>query len=71
MPLLGQSPMSAAVENVAARTELGMLRAKASPAATLLLLCLQARAASTAATKAQANHTIGTSRTISGGKGSE
>jgi hypothetical protein len=29
MPLLGQSPMSAAIENMAAKTELGMFRAKA------------------------------------------
>ena len=47
-----------------------MLRAKASPAATLLWLLLKARAASRPPTTAPANHTIGTSRTISGGKGS-
>jgi hypothetical protein len=40
MPLLGQSPMSAAIENMAAKTELGMFRAKASPAATLFMLHL-------------------------------
>ena len=56
--------MSAAIENTAAKTELGMSRAKASPAATLLLLLVKARAASTPPTTAQANHTIGTSRTI-------
>jgi hypothetical protein len=61
--------MSAAIDNTAAKTELGMFNAKARPAATVLLL-LKARAASTPPTTAQANHTIGTSRTISGGKGS-
>ena len=66
---LGQSPMSAAIEKTAAKTELGMSRAKASPAATLLSLLVKARAASTPPTTAPTNQTIGTGRTISGGTG--